>query len=165
MESGEGEKRENCSTSLGKRLLRTPPAPARGTAVRRAIRAAFMAAVAAVGGCSVSRSARRRMPASFSLPLRLWRHLHVPPLFTPTRGAALLRPRPAPPTERSSPGGSWRPLAPPPLCPHRSRWHVASLVGKRQCHRAAPSPGAAPRPPTLVRGQCQPRAGSASQSA
>lgn len=114
MESGEGEKRENCSTSLGKRLLRTPPAPARGTAVRRAIRAAFMAAVAAVGGCSVSRSARRRMPASFSLPLRLWRHLHVPPLFTPTRGAALLRPRPAPPTERSSPGGSWRPLAAPP---------------------------------------------------
>lgn len=140
MESGEGEKRENCSTSLGKRLLRTPPAPARGTAVRRAIRAAFMAAVAAVGGCSVSRSARRRMPASFSLPLRLWRHLHVPPLFTPTRGAALLRPRPAPPTERSSPGGSWRPLAPPlPLPP-------PFAVARRQPRGEATVPPGCPEP-------------------
>lgn len=53
MESGEGEKRENCSTSRGKRLLRTLPAPApdpaRGTAVRRAMRAAFMAAEVAIG--------------------------------------------------------------------------------------------------------------------
>lgn len=157
MESGEGEKRENCSTSLGKRLLRTPPAPARGTAVRRAIRAAFMAAVAAVGGCS---DASKLLAA----PLPVGALSRAASIYTHTGGRCSSGP--APPRRRSVPlpearDGRWR----PPLCPHRSRWHVASLVGKRQCHRAAPSPGAALCPPTLVRGQCQPRAGSASQSA
>lgn len=152
MESGEGEKRENCSTSRGKRLLRALPAPApvRGTAVRRAMRAAFMAADVAVGGCPVGRSVGEALAARRVLAA-------PPPMGAPSRAASIYTrggrcsAGPAPPRRRNVPLPGLASIARP----------VPFAVARRQARGeasvppAAPRPGAAPCPLTLVTGQCQ----------
>lgn len=107
----------------------------------------------------LGQSAIHQVPTGFSLPLRLWEHLHVPPLFTPAGGGApQAPPRPADGTFLS------KELVTAPLAPVVRP--VPFAVARRQPRGevtvppAAPRPGAAPCPLTLVAGQCQPRAAS-----